>query len=250
MRIESGTTTEHRVRLGIFLAMCIVFAGYFGYDGLWGYPNHNLKKTWENIDLPADQKADLRTNPKVLVAAIEEVEAGMTEEQVHALLGEPAIVVEGEGLFPVNRHWYIGPAAYAQIEFSGGKVRGPVQPFRNEKSESDIRLQKILGVILGAVALVVGIHYLRINIMKTVLDDTGLTAKGCQVPWDRMTELDTSDYERKGWLDVVYEADGRTETVRLDSYHIDRFDEIVTAICERKGFTCPVKPKQAEAAEV
>lgn len=251
MRIESGTTTEHRVRLGIFLAMCIVFSGYFGYDGLWGYPGKNLEWARENINVPSEQKSEIRTNPKVMVAALKQIEPGMTQEEVHELVGEPAAVVDGQGLFDPTAHWYVGPAACARIDFVDGKVHGEVHPVENvTKSESDIYLQKALGLILGVVALVVGIYYIRINTMRTVLDDNGLTVKGRHVPWDRMSELDASDYERKGWLDVVYDDGGRRKTVRLDSYHIARFDEIVNAICERKGFASPIRSKPAETAEV
>jgi len=251
MKIESGTTTEHRVRLGIFLAMCVVFAAYFGYDGLWGYPAKNLEWARQNINLPAEQKADLRTNPKVLMAALREVKPGMTEQEVEALLGEPAVVIEGQGLFAATDRWYVGPAAYAHIRFMGGVVDGAIEAHDNkEKSEADIGLQKILGVILGIVSIGVGIHYLRINLMRTVLDETGLTVKGRQIAWGQIKELDTSDYDRKGWLDVVYDGSGGSQRVRLDSYHIARFDEIIAAICERKDFVSPLKPKEPEAVEV
>jgi hypothetical protein len=250
MKIESGTTTEHRVRLGIFLAMCVVFAGYFGYDGLWGYPGQNREWARQGIDVPGDKKADIWTNPKVLVSEAVQIEEGMTEDEVRSRLGEPAVVVEAAGLPRSKDHWYVGPAAYARIQFSDGKVRGKVHPVENEtKSESDIRFQKILGLILGVVSLVVGAYYIRINTWKTVVDESGLTSKGHHVPWDHMTGLDTSDYDRKGWLDVVYGRNGDTDTLRLDSYHIDRFDEIVNTICERKGFACPIRPKQSETAE-
>ncbi|HOJ76235.1 MAG TPA: hypothetical protein PLV57_20320 [Phycisphaerae bacterium] len=251
MRIESGTTTEHRVRLGIFLGMCVVFAAYFAYDGFWGYPAKNLEWARQNINVPAELKANLQTNPKVLTAELRKIQPGMTEAEVEALLGKPAVVVEGEGLFAAKDHWYVGPAACARITLADGKVRDEVKPLENiQKSESDIQLQKILGAILGVVSIGVGIYYIRINTMKTVVDDTGLTSKGRHVSWDAMTGLDTSDYDRKGWLDLVYrDADGREDTVGLDSYHIARFDEIIGAVCERKGFESPLRARQAEVAE-
>jgi len=48
---------------------------------------------------------------------------------------------------------------------------------------------------------------------------------------------------------VYRDADGREDTVRLDSYHIARFDEIIGAVCERKGFESPLRARQAEVAE-
>lgn len=249
MRIESGTTTEHRVRLGIFLAMCVVFAGYFGYDGLWGYPGKNLDWARQNMNVPAEKKADIRTNPKVLIAELAQIKPGMTEDEVRARLGEPAVVMETAGLPGGVDHWYVGPAACALIQFSDGKVRGEVHPLENvTKSESDIHFQKVLGLILGVVSLFVGAYYVRINTWKTVVDDSGLTSKGRHVAWDDITGLDTSDYDRKGWLDVVYGRNGDSATLRLDSYHISRFDEIVNTICERKGLDSPIRVRKAEGA--
>jgi hypothetical protein len=255
MQIECGTTTEHRVRLGIFLAMCIVFAAYFGYDGVRGYPAKNLEWARQNIQSISREQADkIRTNPKVLMAALadtqQQVARGelLTEADVRAKLGEPAAVVprsDGDG----TDAWYVGPAACARLSFVGGKL-SEVKPLQNiNKSEGDIWLQKVLGAVLGIVALGMGIHYYRIMTMRTILDDTGLTAKGRKVAWGEMAELDTSDYNRKGWLDVVYRRDGDTGSVRLDSYHVAGFDEIVQAICERKGFACPIKPRGAEPAD-
>lgn len=250
MRIDSGTTTEHRVRLGIFLAMCVVFAAYFGYDGVWGYPSKNLEVARQNIPVAAELKADLKTNPKVVKSELARIKPGMTEEEVKSILGEPAAVVQEPGLFAGKSNWYVGPASWAEIKFYEGTVRGAVQAHENEtKSEGDIRLQKVLGAILGIFSLGMGLYYIRINTMRTVLDDSGLTAKGRHASWDQMTELDTSDFNRKGWLDVVYaDAAGKTDAIRLDSYHIARFDEIVSTICERRGFASPLRPKQAEQA--
>lgn len=248
MRIESGTTTEHRVRLGIFLAMCVVFAGYFGYDGLWGYPGKNLEWIRQNMSVPAEKKANLQTNPKVLKAELAKIQPGMSEEQVRSILGEPAVVIKKEGLFAGEDHWYVGPAACASIHFAGGSVQTPVKALENvQKSEEDIKLQKILGMVLGIVSLFVAIYYVRINTWKTVVDDAGLTVKGRHVPWDRITGLDTADYDRKGWLDVVYDDGGRSGTIRLDNYHIARFDEIVNAVCERKGLDSPIRTRPVEA---
>ncbi len=257
MHIESGTTTEHRVRLGLFLAMVIVFAAYFGYDGLWGYPGKNLEWARQNIpNLPPEAKSQIQINPKVMMAELARIHAtarssaGMTDAQVRAILGDPSAVAEHTaGGAGGKDHWYVGPAACARIQIVDGKVR-EVAPLENiNKSESDIKMQKMLGAILAVVGLGVAVRFLRINTMRTTLDDSGLTARGRQVAWDEMASLDTSDYDRKGWLDVVYRRSGEDQSVRLDSYDIARFDEIVGEICARKGFTNPIKPRQTAQAD-
>lgn len=255
MRIESGTTTEHRVRLGVFLAMCVVFAAYFGYDGLWGYPAKNLEWARENIpNISVEQKETIQTNPKVLMTALTELQrqtkAGdePTESKVESILGLPGLKVDRADVDGMDA-WYVGPAACARLYFAGGKLQ-EVTPLQNiNKSEADIQLQIILGAILSVVSLSVAIHYLRISTMKTVLDDEGLSVKGHRIAWDEIAELDASGYAGKGWLDVVYHRNGDGGSVRLDSYHIDSFNEIVNTICERKGFATPIKPRHMELVE-
>lgn len=233
--------------MGILLAMLVFFAAYFAYDGLRRYPAKNLELARQNINnVPAEQKASIRTNPRVTMSELDRIDPGMTREQVRTILGAPAATVEQGG---VESEWYVGPAAWAEIRYLGGKVRKVVPTESTNKSESDIRLQKILAAGLGIASLVMAVYYVRINTMRTVLDDSGLRSKGRRVSWEQITELDTSDYDRKGWLDVIYRDNGDTDTLRLDSYHIKQFDEIVTTICERKGFACPIRPKQARTAE-
>ncbi len=248
MRIDCGTTTEHRVRLGIFLVMCIVFAGYFGYDGLWGYPAKNLEWAKQNIPISPAQKDGIKTNPRVMLPEVDKLAklansaSGLTEEQLHAALGEPAIVVPDATSYTRDA-WYVGPAACVRIKLVGAKIE-EIAPLQNiNKSEEDIKMQKVFGVGLGIVAVVMGLYYIRIMTMRTVLDEEGVAVKGRRVAWDEMRSLDTSDYQRKGWLDLVYSRDGRDGSVRMDSYHINQFDAIINAICDRKGFETPIKPR-------
>ncbi len=255
MRIETGTTTEHKVRLGVFLAMIIFFAAYFGYDGMWGYPAKNLEWARQNIpNISVEQKLTIKTNPKVLMAALQELEQQtktgpeLTEAEVEKKLGPAGLKV------PANKGggidaWYVGPAACARLHYVDGVLR-EVAPLQNvNKSEADIQLQKVLGVILGVLSLGTLIHYIRILTMKTVLDDQGLSVKGRRVGWDEIVELESSDYDAKGWLDLIYKRSGQSSRIRMDSYHIDKFKEIIETICERKGFATPIKPRLEESVE-
>lgn len=258
MHIESGTTTEHRVRLGLFLVMVTFFAAYFGYDGMWGYPAQNLNSARDTIkiknpSLTAEQIDAVRINPDVLVASLDELKQQTTSgsaptlEEVEQKLGQPALKLDAAG--DAMDAWYVGPAAWARLRFEGGKLRLVDSQQSVDKSEGDIWLQKILGVILGVIALGTAIYYIRIMTMKTVLDDRGLCVKGRWVAWDEITELDTSAYAGKGWLDVIYRRDNDISSVRLDSYHIAKFNEIINTMCERKGLPSPIKQEQLEAVD-
>jgi len=239
MTIKSGTTGEYRMRSLLFLAMCLGFAAWFGYDGLWGYPAQNLE--WARQILP-EKPADLRTNPKVLKKNLAAVQNGMTLQQVTALLGEPALVRH-------NERWFVGPATYACIKFAGEVVEsiGPQQE-NTEKSEGDIRGQRGFAAVLLVLSLAFAARFVVVVLRPTVLDEYGVRARGRRVAWEQMTGLDTSNYDRKGWLDLEYNEDSKRRKVRLDSYHIARFDDLINEICSRKGFASPIRPRATDTA--
>ncbi|HOW72265.1 MAG TPA: hypothetical protein PKY77_16820 [Phycisphaerae bacterium] len=247
MTIESGCTRDRRVRVSIFFLMCAVFSAYFAYDGYIGYPKINLK--WARSALASikgmPEARDLRTNPKVVLEELRKLEIDVklekvTVESLTALFGPPTFLGDEDCC-------YIGPAAYGWFKVSGGKVRKIEAIATNtEKTESDIAGQKWFAVLTGVVALATLVHLIRIWRARWVLDDEGLTAAGRLIPWDAMDSFATEDYQRKGWLDLVYLQEGRKGKVRLDSFHIDRFDDIILGICERKGFPSPLKPAEEE----
>ncbi len=55
-----------------------------------------------------------------------------------------------------------------------------------------------------------------------------------------MKALETEMFDKKGWVDLVYDENGAERDIRLDEYHLARFDEVIDAICERKGFRNPL----------
>jgi hypothetical protein len=310
MRIESGTTTERCIRLGLFLAMCLVFAGWFAYDGFHGYPKENLKWALRNPLMPQSD-SEIATNFKAIKANLAKVQPGTTVEQLEALVGPPTLIQSkhrvyvGEEILaiidldeedkvtgvrskeiapeeirddastmvtaenvdkiesgmtlsllehhlgdkPVETHnqtyWYIGPAVYARFEVIGDAVSNVIEMTENtDHRESDLAMQKWIAAGLCIVVLITLYFLIRAVRTRVVLDDAGLTVNHRHVAWDAMTGLDIEEYKDRGWLDLVYD-DG--DLLRLDSYHIAKFREIVTEICNRKGFASPFAEKSAAA---
>lgn len=306
MRIESGTTSERCIRLGLFLVMCTVFAGWFAYDGLWGYPKANLELALQNPLIPKHDH-EINTNFKATKATLEQVHPDMTVEQLEALIGEPTLVQNrhrvyiGQKLYaiidldeedkvtnvrsveiaaeevpdepnpavtamnvekiepgmslsrlehylgdePDERHkqtfWYIGPAAYARFEVVGQTISQVIDIIESrDHRESDIAMQKWISAGLCVVMLIVAFFLIRAVRTRVVLDDAGLTFNRRHVAWDTMTGMDINEYKDRGWLDLVY---NEGELLRLDSYHISKFREIITEICNRKGFASPFADK-------
>ena len=304
MRIESGTTNDRRLRLLLFLVMCLVFALWFGYDGFRGYPAGNLEKALENMPVkppnprinPRAIKQDLeekitegmtieeltasfgdpllieplrfeylgpewavtvsldqgrvtevarrsiepenrpeRPNLRVTPATIERVEAGFTESQLRQVLSEPTEVLP-------ETHWYVGPAAFAKIPIEVGKVAGGIHKpeiGETEHSESDILVQKVLALILMHLGFIVIAKFVGALRMRIVVDDTGLAINRKRVAFDAMRGLRIDAYRDKGWVFLDYEKNDAVRSIKLDSYDITRFDELVGAICERTGFAPP-----------
>lgn len=241
MRIESGTTSERRNRGLLFVLMCLAFAGWFAYDGFYAYPKKNVE--WARQAMP-EKPAELKADPRVRRIAIEELarqaKGGLTIDEIKARLGEPALVYRDD-------YWFVGPAAYLRVTAPGGRDARLDAQYPPDRSESHIQGQKWMAAALLGIGLLSLISLLRAMAAKAVLDDQGLHYKGRHIPWEAMTGLKTDDYARKGWVDLVYTADGATRQLRLDSYLLRHFHPIVQEICTRKGFPCLPVPEEETA---
>jgi len=183
---------------------------------------------------PGDRPED----PGILVTKtrVERIREGASVQEVSKELGKPAQTRE-------KTLWFVGPAAYARVTMAEPKVVGAVEVYENQqRTEKDILVQKVIAAALAVLALIVAVRLLQAMRLRVVLDDTGLTISRKHVAWDSMTGLDAEDYAEKGRVDLKYRDGGASGSVRLDSYHIARFDEMVSAICERKGFESPIPP--------
>lgn len=229
MMIESGTTSDRRNRIVIFMVVCFAFAAWFARDGYVAYPAENLE--WAQQQLPQIPEG-LEVNPKAVLANLQRVEVGTGVAEMEGLLGKPVLIHE-------QKHWYIGPAAYGCFLVLGDKVRQVEVRESGEHSESSLRTQKVFFMGMSVLGLVALGHLIRVTKLRVVLDDAGLKIRGRTIRWEEMESLDSGDYARKGWVDLVVRTGAASEPIRIDSYLIERFDDIVQAICERKGFTAP-----------
>ena len=95
-----------------------------------------------------------------------------------------------------------------------------------------------------------------------LLDDTGLTYnRGPLIRWEDMKALDISTFARKGWVHLIYEQSGPERSrmseqraggeqrLKLDEYHLARFDEVIDEICVRKHFENPLPVKEPPPPE-
>ena len=248
---RSGTTTERIVRTLILTVVLVLYSAWCFRDGYYKWPLGNLPKLLETLPVPPPPEFEL-INPAVTRGAFEVVARGATTSEVEARLGEPS-VRERETAY------YIGRGGMARINFYNDKVTTK-QWVDGLKTDSDLFLQKIIGVITGALGLLMVLQLIRVLITRVELTEAGLRVNsqgGLRfggsplVPLDAMVGLRTDDYDRKGWVGVEYKlADGREGTVGLNDYVHKAFPEIVPALCEHHGWEDPIKKRQeARAAE-
>jgi hypothetical protein len=251
-RIESGTTGERRIRCLIFIAMCVIFCVWFAYDGWVGYAQENLKWAAQNLPPGAPPMDELKTNPKVTLASLVKfrdrvkIEGKVfTRDDFDALFGEPAYVdTNGDE----TTLYYIGPAVFLSVMLSDGQfVYQGEQRFKEkvkaeenrQHGEGSIRAQQNWSIGLGIIIIIAILQFIRIVRTKVVVDDEGLTYNSKRIPWDAMVELDASRYHSKGWVELEFTAGDETDSLRIDSYKVQKFREVVGAIVERKGFADP-----------
>jgi hypothetical protein len=238
MTIVSGTSSDRRNRILIFLGMCILFAGWFAIDGFVRYPAKNIKWAHQNLQgiesLPSPDA--IQINPKALLTELQKIQTEQTIDEVKAVLGQPS--------FESDRDLcYIGPAAFGWFAVRDGRISEIKKVQMNsEPDENDIAWQKRVSYIMAALIVLTVIHLFRVLAAKVVLDDAGLRIAGRQIDWDAMQSMGFDELAAKGWVDLHYRAGNEQDSIRLDSYAIDRFEEIVTEICGKKGFNCPLKP--------
>lgn len=245
-RIQTGTTGERKIRTAIFVAMMVVFAVFFYKDWKWGYAAKNLEKLKEKLPVTpakpvATNPAIMRINLEVLKKKIEEQRQSMTREEVQAALGEPAAEEMKEGK---QYLYYIGPAVYATLVLSDGKLvyHGKEVVLAEETTlhpEASIGQQGLFFKVLVVLSVLGMVQLIRVIRTNVVVDDEGLIYNGQKIAWDAMIALNSARYREKGWVDLEYKDGEETDTLRIDNYKVNAFRPVVSAICEKKGFTVP-----------
>ncbi len=255
MQIESGPTGERKVRTLLLFLMVAVFSAWFAYDGWVGYPRSNYnehlgqltKEERESVGelpvYPTVNKAKWESGVK----AVKEASASQRRSVLEALFEAKPSYENAEAMY------YFGPAYRVKVSLRDGFPGDPMIGSPATKSETSIEWQLYLGAVLAVVSVYLLWFVLRVVRTHLVLDDTGLTYSGRgPIRWDQMKQLDISRFADKGWVDLLYDDNGAEGRVRLDEYHLARFDDIIDEICERKGFENPLpvdapdpEPKQA-----
>lgn len=248
MRIESGPAATDRNWRLLQTVVFLGFAGYFVYDGAVGYAARNRAEAEQQLLAPPFE-GRIRWEQLGDTPDVEDFErfrsaAAPTVEALHRHLGEPKLTAVSGGL---TREIFVSRYGRVEVDVTGSQAM-PVPPGWKKwfKSRAEIT-QQFYWAIAPALA---GVYFLwrlvQAATLRVVVDGDGLTYAGRRIPLSAMTSL--RDYSRKGWVDLYYRDGERERKLRLDNQKVKRFEEIIAALCEARGFENPLPAPADEDA--
>jgi len=235
MNIQCGSSPDRMRRAGIRTIILLALGVWFAYDGWIGYPHQIRQEYSQQFSQRPDPDA-IKIHPEVNAAFVDQLDKSSPLSDAEKRLGPPDLRND------LDARWF-GPYGTLVIP-SGGGPPSFLKPVKH--GATDVLVQRaiatalLLGFVISAVAM------LRVRSKRYTLDDRGLTLPGSDtIAWDAMQRLDGDRIEEKGWVELHYAEAGQPKTARLDPFEIERFGEIIDAICERKGFENPLPVKSS-----
>lgn len=240
MLIESGPNAERKVRSTLLFLLVAIFAVWYAYDGWVGYEKNNVREFLKT--LPADQRPPSGHIPiytsvnEENIERVKELRLGAHDDP-EAAIG--TIFGGSPSLKTPDAWYYVGQGHWFRFAVQNNRPTGELKVERLQHTATDIRWQKNFAYGLAVLSAAALFYVIRVRMARARLDDSGLSLNGGPViTWDSMKRLDTERFRAKGWVDL-YHGDPE-EPTRIDEYHFKVFDEIIEAVCARKGFENPL----------
>lgn len=253
MRIESGVTKRALLRQGMVVGLLLVFAAWFGWDGWVGYPKTNMEDAKKNF--PVVPEGPVGQSAEVTQESVQQFKDQLKDSS------HPLMIAD------LNRKWsdpqylgaaeanggggkaafYVGTCGWAKVAMSGDAVTDITWQSASNNASS-ILVQKLLAAALVVGAMIpLGILLGRMS-GKYVLDDKGLTLSGGQpIRYEQMTAIDLADLQKKGLVRLKYKNDkGQDATAVLDEEMIEKFEDIVLNLCEKKNWQSQLEEAAAQ----
>ena len=231
--IVSGPSTERVVRTLLLMLLIDGFTVAYLWDGYVGYARQNANELVRLLGLASDAAPPINST----LAASEgqrlaqAVKAGDELSAVTAVLGKPNLEHGGDAYF-------LGPGGWLKVQLTGSRIAS-VAWTSGPKTESDQQWQRWIGYALAVGGLIAAVRLALVLTTRLTLLDDGLLRGKQRIPLDAITALRADPAGRSGCVEIEYSVDGRLQRISLDRYVFKRLPEIVTALCERKGFSNP-----------
>lgn len=223
---------------GILLA-CLALAGWFFYDWRIGYPQSNLelaqRRLTELLGDPSKVPDPLPERPtKDQFTQIVQKDM-QTLDRVRERLGAPLLTRRAAGR---EVDYYASAYGVGLVPHVGNRViSDEVRWDKWKHTYAEIQQQYWCALIALLFAAYFAWRTFKAATLRVVLDEQGIDFAGRRIDWDAIVRLD--NYSSKGWVDIFYRSNNTERKIRLDNQKVARFDEIVDAICQHKGFDDP-----------
>ncbi len=234
--IQSGTSTERIIRTAILVTLSVGFSIAFFWDGHVGYPRENLEKLVESLGLQP-------VEPSVIKQNLTRVKGLQIAKDTPAS-AEFATVVDAVGEVSLEKGddaYFVGPGGYLRVTRDANRVAS-IRWAEPTHTQTDLQVQIWFGYLLGVVGLCFIAQFLRVITTRAVLSDSGLKLRGrAVIPLSAIQAVDPDPSGRTGCVLLKYDLNGTPRTVKLDRYVIGKLGDIVTAICDQRGFPNPLR---------
>jgi hypothetical protein len=197
MPIVARASRGYAVRILIMAGLCAVFAFWFAYDGVIGWPKRDDTLVQYMVDHP---------NPHI------------DSPQAVTILHE----------WPGFKK-----ATSDQIKEMGDLAKS--SGIDEWKTELDLFWQRaiVVGLVLGTAGTLY--FYRRYTRKRAVADDAGLSpAHGIMIPWANITKIDNTQWDKRGIVTISYtDAAGQGQSAILDDYDLDNLPVLLEEVAER-----------------
>lgn len=241
MRLESGAARADALQLGIFALAILAFAGYFFYDWKIGYLAKNRVKARQLLTpiLGGADKVPAELGDRPTDADFEALlKSNVTRyDEVVERLGPPKFASDGTSVGDIK--YFFSDYGKAEVIVRDGQVELSRANWTTwYKPKHEIEQQRYWGIGCTVVGLWVGLRAVKAARLRVTIDDQGMTYGGLRIPFDSMTRL--TEYKKKGLCSLYYkDAAGGERRLRLDSYKVAKFEEIIDELCKARGFPDP-----------
>lgn len=239
MRLESGAPRSSKTYWAAIIVVMLGVTAWFAYDWRSGYAKKNLKTAHKILmdlgllgesDAPELEAEFTNRDFRELVAA-----KPTSPSQVRSRFGEPFKVSSDTSGNAVEH--YVSRYGMITVVTTSGRITN-ISWTTWYKGKDEIDAQLFWACVPALAAFFAVFKMFRTMSLRVTLDDSGMTYGGLRISYADMTAL--TGYNAKGWVDLNHRAGGNEKKLRLDNQRVDKYKEIIRAICEKAELECPL----------
>jgi hypothetical protein len=197
MPIVARASWGYAVRILIMAVLCAIFAFWFAYDGVIGWPARDDGLVKYMLDHP---------NPHI--------DSPQAQTVLHAWPG-------------------FSKATSEQVKEMGDLAKA--SGIDEWKTELDLFWQKmiVVGLVLGTAGTLY--FFYRYTRKRAIADDAGLSpAAGLVIPWANITKIDNTQWDKRGMVTITYtDSASQSQTAVLDDYDLDNLPVLLEEVAQR-----------------